>query len=180
MRPAAPKTDFANVPRAFGTPRGGLGAPLWAPRLAFDPTLEIVRVRVRLASFCVPGGTPPGTPISPKHTYFLWFFNTFKANRGPKRSPLGPPFIEPWPPRAPPRPPKIMCARPRGRRGLPGRPNTLQNGARAPPIQVRPRKSKYCFPRGPGTLFFVKVPVAPVGSIVLRSKKVPPQGPRGG
>ena len=170
---------FDQCPPGFlGAPRG-LRLSLFGPAPCFRPPLEIVRARVRLAIFCLRGGTPPGNPIWRLYTYFQRFLMILQRTRVRKGAPRDPPIIERPPPGPPPRPPKIVRAGPRGARGLPGRPKTPQSGARAPPIQVRLRKIRYCFPRGFGELFFGKVAVVPVGSLLLRSKKATPRAPGG-
>ncbi len=170
---------FYQCPSGFWTPRKGPRGGLFGPAPCFRPPLEIVRARVRLAIFCLRGGTPPGNPIWRLYTYFQRFLMILQRTRVRKGAPRDPPIIERPPAGAPPRPPKMVRARPRGARGLPGQPKTPQSGVRAP-IQVRTRKIKYCFPRRFGELFFGKVAVVPVGSILLRSKKVTPRAPGGG
>ena len=66
LRRVTSKTDFPNVPRASRAPWQGLGGALVALRLTFEPSLEFVNARVRLAVFRVRGGPLRKTPFCPK------------------------------------------------------------------------------------------------------------------
>ena len=162
----------------FGRPEGASVKPFW-PRALFSTPPGNRKSASPSCYFLPPRRDPPGNPIWRLYTYFQRFLMILQRTQVRKGAPRDPPIIERPPAGAPPRPPKMVRARPGGPEGSPGsrkRPKVV----RAHPIQVRTRKIKYCFTRGFGELFFGKVAVVPMGSILLRSKKVTPRAPGGG
>ena len=103
----ASKTDFVNVWRAPGAPRQGLSGALVALRLIFEPSLEFVNARVRLAVFRV-RGAPPRKPHFAQNHIFPMFFLYLFGKRGSEKGPPGTSFWLRTAPPGPPQGPKTM------------------------------------------------------------------------
>ncbi len=115
-----------------------------APPLHFELPLEIVGARVRLVSFGVREGTPPGNPLLLKITFFQWFFNYFSTNESPKGPPPDPPSISRCPPRGSSgTPPKLPWPPwvPKRSPGLPNAPSKKRNRVL---IQVSYLETMFC------------------------------------
>ncbi len=141
-----PKPKGPMVAGPFGRPEGAPGGARGPVPLRFGP-LRFRRpcqaIRQFLEFFL---GSPLGPPEAQTHI-FPTFFNYFSVDRGPKRSPLGPPVAFCAPPPGPPETPKVAVFFPRG----------LPRGPRAAPRepkradsedtgrQFRSAISKLCF-----------------------------------
>jgi len=158
----------------LGAPRGPRGGPGGPCHSVLDPFVfdDLADPSDRFWSF---PWAPPWDPPEAQIYIFPTFFNDFSADRGPKRSPLGPPVAFCAAPRAPPRPPKLLFFSPEASQGDPGRP---QGNPRGRIQRIRATSSgqpsqNYVLPYVPceKTSFLPNVAVAPVGSKHFRSKK---------
>ena len=103
------------------------------------------------ANYCVPRGFPPESLMKRKHTYFLWFFDEFSADQGPKWGPSGGPRILCRLPGASPRGPREIDTAPKGPPRPPKEPQGPPEEHRAAPQGVLlATENGECFLRGSG------------------------------
>ncbi len=129
-------------------------------------------MRVRLAIFCVRGGTHPENPIALKHTFFqaiLLICQRARAQNGP---PTGRPRIFRHPPRGAKRAPKTACAGPSGPKSAPRASSRAPGDHRAAP---RGPPALPQGPSGPPRGLLMELPMTPTCHM---SPRGPPRAPR--